>query len=786
MKTGFFVASSLLAILGCSSARTLAPLVADASYTNLPTAVRSTPRESNKPKFGPPPPGYERIVGEPVPDWSPADMQFPERGGVLQWAPLGPRPILFEYWSGTDDASGRVVSIAPHPFDPNTVYIASASGGIWKTTDAGTNWTPITDELSILNHGAVNVAPGAPSVITIGTGEYTTGSTGDGVFRSYDAGVTWLRLATANQAGNTCSGLLVDPSDVSIIHLTGSSGYVRSIDNGATWQNTLTGACSSLAMNPSNPDVLYVGRHSDTVYKSVDGGASWSPVSTGLPGSDVRRIVLAISTSNPQTLYCAIVNSSNGLRGFYKTTNGGASWTQLTSTPNFPSPQGFYDVFVGVDPTNANIVYCGGVDPRYAPAGVIKSTNGGASWTEVSAGALGGQLHPDHHAIAFGPDGTVWCGNDGGVWKSLNGGQRWINCNATLTVTQNYTAALHPTDVSQVMTGTQDNGTLQRVDDELEWPQLVSGDGGFLAYDANNPSRRYTTYVYLTVFRITDSAFDDISGPWSGDSRNFIAPLVMDPNDSRTLLGGTIRVWRTTDADTNANWTAISPNIGGGGTLNAIAVAQGASNTIYTGSTTGRLYVTTDSATWTRRDAGLPASSISDIVIDPADPGTAYVSYFATTGGRVYRTSNYGVNWTNVTGSLPSGAAARALAIDWRFDPPLIIVGSGAGVYCSFDNGANWEKDGADLPNVNIGDLQIDTANNVITAATYGRGAWQAALPPVSNPDLDGDGCVGFGDFALLSANWGPGNPGGDITGDGNTDFDDFAALSAAWGQGCP
>lgn len=707
------------------------------------TAGRQEQNGSNRRmKMGPPPPGYIRITGEPVPGWKPADMVAGPRTGPsgLNWTPLGPRPILDEGWSGNDDASGRVVSIAPHPTDPNTVYIASASGGIWKTTDAGLNWAPLTDELSILNHGCVTIDPSNPETVYAGTGEYTTQSNGDGLFRSTDGGAMWERIGTVAQVGSRCSRVVVDPTDPLVIHITGNSGYSRTDDGGGNWTRYLTGGCSDVALKPGDPSTVFVGRHGDGIYRSTNGGDSFTKLTTGLPGSNVNRILLAVAPSNPNMVYTAIINGSAGLRGFYKSTNGGDAWTEMTNTPNFPYPQGWYDAFVGVDPTNENVVYAGGVFPSYAVAGVIKSTTGGASWSDITYGAGGSsQLHPDQHAIAFGPTGTIWIGNDGGAWKSNNQGFSWINCNATLAVTQNYNIAVHPSDPSKVMGGTQDNGTVGRDLPIDAWPQIVAGDGGFLAYDFNEPERRYTTYVRLVTFRITDTSFADITGPWetAGDPVNFIAPLVMDPNDSHTLLGGTNRVWRTKNADTAADWTAISStSVAAGGTLNTLAVALGAPDTIYSGSSNGRVFVTTNGTTWLDRSVGLPSGGISDIVIDPADPGTAYVAYYNSSGARLLRTPDHGVTWINNTGDLPLGVAARALAIDWRFDPLVMCVGSGSGVYCSFDAGATWIKDDLDLPNVNIGDLVLEPASGTLTAGTYGRGAWQAVLADCNNNGL--------------------------------------------------
>jgi photosystem II stability/assembly factor-like uncharacterized protein len=684
-------------------------------------------------EFGPPPPGYVKITAQPVPGWTPESMHPGGTDGA-GWTLLGPAPITNEYWSGSDNASGRVVSIAVDPTNPARVYIGSASGGVWKTTNSGGSWAPLTDELSILTHGAVAIDPTNPSVIYAGTGEYSSGSGGDGLFKSLDGGASWTRVATTAQVGDSTSRIIVDPQDPQRVFLAGGAGCFRSTDGGATWSQRLGGSCSDLALNPVNPQIVYAGRANDGVYRSLDGGNTFSKVWPSPANSNTRRIALSLCASTPSTIYCAITNPSNGLLGFYRSTNDGANWTQLTNTPDFPSPQGWYDLAVAVSPTDPNLVFCGGVSPEYAPAGIIRSTDGGSTWTETMAGGEDRFVHPDVQTLAFGPDGALWVGCDGGVWRSTNNGATWINCNATLTLAQNYALAPHPTDTGRMIGGTQDNGTIQRTTSNA-WPQIFSGDGGYAAYDASNPARRYVTYVYLSVYRQFAGNTTEISGPWGNDPRNFISPLIMDPNSPQTLLGGTNRVWRTTNADSTHTWAAISgTDVSGGGVLNTIAVARGAPNTIYTGSSSGRVYVTTNGSTWVNRTAGLPSGDVSDIEISPTDPATAYATFYNTSGGRIFRTVNAGQSWANMTGTLPAGVSVKCIALDWRSATPGMWVGSGAGVYSSYDGGATWAKDGSDLPNVIVDDLLINPATSTLTAGTYGRGTWRLTLPSLPQP----------------------------------------------------
>lgn len=744
-------------------------------------------------KLGPPPPGHPKIVGEPVPNWR-WGMQARE-AYPLNWTFVGPSEISSEYWSGNTKASGRVVSIAPHPTDPSVCYIASASGGLWKTVNGGASWTPLTDQLSIMNSGFVTLHPSNPEIVYYGTGEYWTSTSGDGLFRSMDGGATWERLATAAQVGSQITGIVINPQNPLIMHLASNTGTYISTDGGHTWGVRLTGACPSIAIDPINPNNIIVGRQGQGVYRSTNGGLAYSKLSGGLPTTNNGLVLVDLCDSSPSDMYAAIIGQNGSVNGLFRSTDGGNTWTKKTATPNFCSPQCWYDAYVAVDPTDPETVYLGGVDPRYAVAGVIKSTNGGNSWTEISA-FPGGTLHPDHHVMAFGPGGMVWEGNDGGVWRSSNGGANWTNCNNGLATAQLYTIAIHPHMPDRMLGGTQDNGTPEKVGPSNAWPQLQAGDGGFSAFDHQSTTRRYTTYVYLTVYRWNNSNSRDITGPWGNDSTNWISPLVIDPVNSSRLYAGTNRVWRTTNATaTTPSWTAISTNaVGGGGTLNTISVAKSDPNVIYTGSSNGRVYVTTDQSSWTNRSTGLPSSGVSDIIVNPQNPAEAYASFFSGSGGRVFRTTNYGVSWTPVGSNLPAGVVPRAMEVDFALEPDALYVGSGAGIYHSFNMGATWTKNDASFPNVNVGDMVIDTTQRKLIVATYGRGAWSANLPSNCPADYNGDLVQDVLDFLDFMEDFGIcenapapcGETGdADFNGDNVIDILDFLEFLDAFGQGC-
>ncbi len=736
---------------------------------------------------GPAPYGYIRIVGSADPQWDPIQANQSNPADSLTWTFLGPKPMSSEYWSGEGNAGGRTVSIAPHPTDPNTCYIATASGGIWKTIDGGTNWTPLTDTLATMNHGALAIVTQAPSTLYAGTGEYGSGSDGDGIFKSSDAGVTWSKVCDDSQIGNQVSSIVVDPLNASNIHATGSNGYWRSTNAGASWTQLQTGSCASVVLDAVNPQNVYVGRNAQGIYKSTNGGTSFTKLAGGLPTSGFSSVYLTICNATPNVLY-AVLLGSGGLQGLYRSADSGATWTKKAATPNFPQ-YGDYACFVSVDPANANRVFAGGVDPSFSNAGVIRTLNGGDTWTDVSEYA-GGRLHPDHHAVAFGPGSVIWTSNDGGIYKSTSGGTTWINLNSTLAAAQIYNLVHHPAQPEKALGGTQDNGTPERTGVTFTWPQLQIGDGGFSVYDPSvTVNRRYTTYVYLDITRWVNNSPVGITGNWGADATNFIAPLVGDANSPSTLVGGTNRVWRTTNASTGApTWTAISTSANaGGGTLNMVAVAPSNSLTIYSGASTGKVFVTKNAATWTDRSAGLPVGQVSDIIIDPKNPDVAYVSFYNSSGNRILKTANAGANWTNVTGTLPAGVPVTCIEVDFATSPRTIYAGSGAGLYTSIDEGATWVKNDNSFPNVNINDFFIDHANRTLSAGTYGRGAWRTPLPPPSSclADCDSSNSLTIDDFICFQTLFAIGDPKADCDASGNLDIDDFICFQTLFALGC-
>lgn len=669
---------------------------------------------------------------------SPGRMPLPStHAATLQWTPLGPSPIAHDYWS-TGPAAGRVSAVIVDPRDGDVAYIAAAQGGVWKTLNAGTSWTPLTDGLTSLASGALAFDPRDPDVIWYGTGEqHYSGDSfyGDGLFRSDDAGASWSKIATATLVGSYIARVVPHRQNPETLFVASSRGVVRSFNGGASWVVRLGGRwCDDLVVHPTNSDRVYAAMQGGGIYRTDNAAANWTKLGGGLPVNGFGRIQLAIAASNPLVLYASFSDPGGSLLGTYRTNDGGDTWTSLPA-PNYLGGQGWYDHAIIVDPLNPDRCFAGGVFPYDEnTAGVVRTENGGASWDDVTVSVDGSWVHPDQHNFAFGPDGRLWLVNDGGVWRTSDGGAHWTNANGNLNITQFYSIDVHPSDGNRILGGTQDNGTTL-YEGVAAWPQVIGGDGGYCLFLWNQPNLFYTTYVALApIFEWDDGTFlGTVTGPWEnlGDRAEFtLAPLVQDFGTPNTMLAGTYRVWRTNDR--GQNWAPISGDLAGGGdVLTALSVVNGAPDHIYSGASSGRLYVTTDAATWVRRDTGLPRKPIFDIALDPSNALHAWISADTAAGGRVWRTADAGLTWTNASGNLPAGVRGLCLAADFGVSPPTVYLGTDYGVYRSSDDGATWHHENAGIPSLAVYDLKFGPAGELV-AGTHGRGMWRGTLPPVA------------------------------------------------------
>ncbi len=691
---------------------------------------------------------------------APAAAALAQQAVGTSWTPLGPAPIA-------NRDAGRISTIAVHPTSPSTIYIGAAQGGVWRTTDGGQNWVPLTDRECSLAMGSIALDPVALNIVYAGTGEnHFSGDSyyGCGVLRSSNDGATWTRLGAAefdtNTGGARIAKVIVDRATAgslvsTTVFVASSFGVHRSTDSGSTWARVLTGIATDMVVHPSDPQTLYsaIGSTSagttNGVFKSTDGGATWTKLAGGFPTTDVGRIALAIAPSAPNVLYAAVQNAFENPRatgdgqllGIWKSTDTGSTWIKLTASNASCGTQCWYDLVIAVRPTSADTVYFGGVQ-------FYRSIDGGNSFQNLP---LTGS-HVDHHAIEFHPTdpSIMYTGNDGGIYRSTTSGTAWTSLNGNMQITQFYSGiGLHPSDENTVLGGTQDNGTLQFAGSE-PWAHVLGGDGGFTAISFVNPDTAYaeTQWTANSGFsgpRRRDgptSFVHKVTGINIGDRALFIPPLVMDRTDPNVLYFGTYQLYRTSNQ--GELWASISSDLSrtGTGSISAIAPAESDPRTVYVGTNDGYLQVTIEGgATWSLRNNGLPQRYISDIAVDATNARVAIASVSGFGTGHVFRTTDGGVSWQDISGNLPDVPVNAVL-----HDPGLgnvIYIGTDLGIFRSTNGGGTWTPFNENFPNVAVFDLAFGRGTGTVVAATHGRGMF-AFRPVIAASIAVSQDTVGF------------------------------------------
>jgi uncharacterized protein (TIGR03437 family) len=674
------------------------------------------------------------------------------------WTPIGPRPTD---QGTTYVTAGRVAAIAIDPRDNNTVYIGAAEGGIWKTTDGGATWKPLTDQESSLASGAIVLDPVNPDTVYVGTGEENFASDsyyGAGILKSTDGGNTWTNIVGPFLRARI-GAIAIHPADGRTLLCTTQTGVWRSTDSAANWVRVLgtsgTGfaAGTAVVFDPTDGNIVYAalgsvnGDPKNGVYKSTDAGNTWRLAggsgANALPVADAGRIDIGIAPSNPSTLYVSIQDSSSNnfgaLLGIWKSTDAGSTWNKLSAVPASAfAKQLWYDNVLRVHPKDPGIVIAGALP-------LFRTMDGGTTWQQLPAiGPNKVEIHVDQHALAFTPDGSkLYIGNDGGVYSTTDLSSttvNWTQLNDTLAITQFYPGmSLDAANPDFAVGGAQDNG-IQRYTGKPSWENIACGDGGFTVVDELNTKVAFGACQNIDIRKTSDGGTDFFSttyGLSQSDRVQFIAPLVIDPGNPENLYFGTYRVWRSMDG--GGRWNSISPDLTvvNGATLKSIAIAPSDSKVIYTGASDGTVQWTNDAgANWTIRKASLPSRAVTQIVIDPIDPATAYASFSGFSAGadnlgHVFRTRDSGANWTDISGNMPN-IPVNGIVLDGDL-PDTLYAGTDAGVLITSDGGATWSSLGFALPRVVVDSLVLHRSARILRAGTHGRSAWDIAVP-LSSP----------------------------------------------------
>jgi photosystem II stability/assembly factor-like uncharacterized protein len=664
---------------------------------------------------------------------------------------IGPAPINNGQTFGQRTrVTGRITSLAIDPKQPRTVYLGAAQGGVWRTTDAGGSWQPMTDDAPTQAIGAVAIDPNNSNIIYAGTGEGNLSGDsffGMGILKSVDGGLTWVNLARETFVGLSFSNLVIDRQNTNILYasiatgvgggisrnpIAGSPGIYKSTDSGVSWTNVfkigepIPFRATDIEIDPSDSRILYstfFNSGTTGVFKTTDAGQSWSEVTGGLPRQSVSRVDIGIAPSNPNVLYASVGSSSSGdLQGIFRSTNKGGTWASVSNPPRSGFGnicQCFYDNVIVVDPSDENLVYYGGVS-------FYRSQNAGQAWSDVAAAF---SMHPDFHAIAISGR-QIYVGNDGGVWSSPDSGRAWNNVNASLNLTQFQSIAMHPTNPKITIGGTQDNGTNMYVGNDV-WEHADDGDGGFASIDQTNPSVMYHTFFRVSLRRSDAGGrlgtwVDASQGINRSDPVLFYAPFILDPNNQNTLYFGTSRLYRSTDQ--GRAWLSFTNSLTrglSGAAISAIAVSPTRANSIYTGSSDGAVFASQDGNQFQNMTDNLPTRYVSDVVVDPTSPTTIYVSLGGFQTGHIFKSTSGGGKWVDISGNLPD-VPAMALVIN-PDNAQNLFLGTDIGVFMTLDGGINWQLIPG-MPAVSVFDIAINTRLKLLRAATHGRGTYELDL----------------------------------------------------------
>lgn len=679
---------------------------------------------------------------------------------------------------------GRSVAASGVANDPLTYYMGTTGGGLWKTEDAGVSWANISDGFFKTGSvGAIAVSESDPNILYCGMGEHAPRgvmtSYGDGVYKSYDAGKTWKKMGL--EKTQQIARIVIHPKNPDVVlvaaqgALNGPSqerGIYKSVDGGVTWKkvlyvNDLTG-CAELSMDYSNPQVMYAamwhhqrlpwkvisGGPGSSLYKSTDGGETWHKINHGLP-KELGKMAISVSRANPDKVYALVESDTEKEQGgLFVSENGGKEWSRVSDDHRLVQ-RAWYYIEVFADPQNENVVYV-----LSAPA--LRSIDGGKNWDDIPV------AHGDTHDLWINPTNSknMILADDGGASVSFNFGKSWSS-QSNMPTAQLYRVNADNMFPYRLYAGQQDNTSLRIASmapgrwyiSERDWDYSAGGESAFLAFNPEDP-HEVMGGSYLGTIELLDTRSQGSTNVMAAPIQylgretknmkyryNWNAPIIWSKHEPGTFYHGAQYLLRTRDK--GMTWEEVSPDLtrnekekqgkGGGpytneavgaenyGTLSYVVESPKDKGVIWTGSDDGLVYVTRDNAkTWTSvTPKGLAECLINAIEVSPHDPATVYIATtrykFNDFTPALYKTTDYGKTWTNISKGIPSGAYTRVVRED-DVHKNLLYAGTETGMYISYDGGGSWQPFQLNLPVVPVTDLLVKNGDLIV--ATMGRSFW--------------------------------------------------------------
>ncbi len=646
---------------------------------------------------------------------------------LAQWKLVGPA-VIPENGGGM----GRINCVRVPDRQLNTIWIGTACGGAWKSTDGGINWHPMTDYLPALSVSDIAVHPNSVNTVFIATGDADATGTyvhySAGILRSDDGGKTWNPTGLSYRQNElyVIRRLLINPATPNIMLAATNRGILLSSDAGASWNSVQSGNFRDMEYQPNNPLTVYAST-SGAIYKSANAGKTWVQLTTtGITGA--VNLKLAVTPANPAYIYALASNSNEGFGGLWLSTDAGASWKIQSTTPNLLGwsvngsdnrGQGSYDLAIAVSRTKANTVTVGGVN-------VWQSTLAGTSWNCIAHWyGDGGKpyVHADVHDLICTLDGKIYASTDGGVFLSQDDGMSWIDLSKGLSITQFYRIGVGATNSNIVIGGAQDNGTSRY--NGTKWHQVIGGDGMNCLVDYKNANISYGALYYGDIYRTTDNwttSKSFINRNITQESGAWVAPYQLHPTDPNTAFAGFRNVWRTTTA--GGSWEKIS-NFNQG-SLTILEIAESNPNYIYAGNSNGFQYTTDGGATWKNLALNVSSGSVTSIEIDPKKPNRIWIGISGYSAQDVLETSDFGATWKDISAGLP--ALPTNCIVYQKNSPDRMYAGTDIGIYYRDTLTKVWIAFNDGMPATIVSDLQIHYATGKLYAGTYGRGIWMGNL----------------------------------------------------------
>jgi PKD repeat protein len=666
------------------------------------------------------------------------------------WSPMGPVALPANL-TGQPGGIARLTTMSFHPTDPNILYAGTPNGGLWVSNNAGASWATNTDLLPTLGVSAILSDPITPTTMYIGTGDKDGGSSnGLGVYKSINGGLNWV-VSNTGMGNRTVHSMVLDPNNNSTLIAATTNGVYRSINAGANWALVLNGGGTyfQVGYRPGSSTTLYAVNQ-DRFFTSVDDGATWN---AGVVVAAASRTAFATTPANPNYVYLVKDLGNNPV---YRSIDGGVTFVNVQTDGKVllngdcsgggSGGQGWYDICIAVDPTDADKVTVGGVS-------LWKSSDGGVNFKIAACwGSMGTNVHADHHCLSYSPHNAarLYDGNDGGLYYTDNFGVSYTNISSGIAASLIYRVGLSAQDPNVLVAGFQDNGMI--ISRQPNWYITVGGDGTECAIDPTDDNYQYGSYVNGVIRRSVNGGYNwstignngvggiNEDGPW-------VTPYALQPGNPNVMIAGYVSLWRSANvkagAPAFANVQAFAT-----GSIRDIAFAD--ANTVYAGRDNDEFWQSLDGGiTWIQK-ANTPGGAVRDIATDPATPQRVWV----TAGNNVYQSLDGGSTWAVYDVGLPN---INAYAVVYDKVANALYCGMSIGVYYRHITDPSWAAYSTGLPNTQSTHLQIFYDQNgcvgrdKLILATYGRGIWQSDLR--SSPTQAPVACFGADTTIVCAVN---------------------------------